>query len=381
MCLIEYFSLIIIFIYVLTIVFIFAGWLKLKKGVSIRTGRFPFISVIIAARNEEKNIGRLLEDLTAQCYPSEKFEIIVADDHSGDRTVEIVHQFCRRYPGLIRCIPAKQDNEGKKHALDRGIKSAKGDLILTTDADCRVSPRWISSFTDFYLSENKPKMIPGLVDFEESKGIFMALQNLEFLSLVGSGAGAAGIVKPVYCNAANLFFEKQVYLQMNDPLERRTVSGDDTFLLHHVKKLFPGKIKLLKSSDAMVKTKPAATLNEFFRQRIRWASKARYYKDYSILFLAGIVGITNTAMIGWFAGLFLFGVKMHGWIVLIKILSDWLMITPVLSFFQKKRLHCYVPVLSLLYPFYIVTITIASAFAKVKWKGRVYSNKTKVLTP
>ncbi|MFO7658416.1 MAG: glycosyltransferase [Bacteroidales bacterium] len=373
MCLIEYLSVFFIVIYVFTIALLLCGWLRLKKSVAVQSGSYPYISVVVAVRNEEHYIARLLEDLLVQHYPQKSYEIIVIDDNSEDHTAEVVGKFCRQYPELIRLLPIAHDKKGKKHALDTGIKSAKGDLILTTDADCRVPLRWIGSYADFYISENKPKIITGLVDFEQRKGIFMALQNIEFLSLVGSGAGAAGIGKPVYCNAANLLFEKKVYLQIKDPLEHKAVSGDDTFLLHHVKKLFPDEIKMIKSPEAIVYTKPAVTLKEFLRQRIRWASKAKYYRDFDTLILGGVVLTINAATIGWFAGALFFGVKLFGWLVLIKCISDWLMISPVLSFFHRKKLHYFVPLLSVIYPFYIVTTSIFSLFAKVEWKDRIYS--------
>ncbi len=360
----------ILFIYSLLLLLYFIGWYRIGNFVPKKTAPHPFISVVIAYRNEEETISFLLNDLADQNYPSHQFEIIMVNDHSDDHSFEIAEKY--RLNNKLSLVSLELPNRlsGKKNALHYGIESAKGKLILTTDADCRVSKNWICSFADFYHFKENPKLIIGLVDLKKASGILQGIQNLEFLSLMASGAGATGIHGPIYCNGANLMFEKRTYAAMKDPLEMRAVSGDDTFLLHQIKSNFPDKISVLKCRDAVVVTAPSARLKEFINQRIRWVSKSRYYGDFPILISASIVTVSNLTVLAWMAAaiictnlLFLipFGLKM---------ITDWLFITPVLSYFRKKKLHFLVPLLSVLYPLYVVIIAPAGLSCGFTWKGR-----------
>jgi biofilm PGA synthesis N-glycosyltransferase PgaC len=97
-----------------------------------------FISVIIPARNEENNIGRLLSDLEIQDHSD--FEVIVVNDHSEDKTIHLIRDATVRNP---RLKVINNVGDGKKAALTSGIKAAKGSIIVTTDADCRISREWL----------------------------------------------------------------------------------------------------------------------------------------------------------------------------------------------------------------------------------------------
>src|SRR5690606_29084313 len=99
------------------------------------------ISVLIAARNEEKIIGNLLTSLRHQTYPKEFFEIIVVDDHSTDKTADVVKRFEE-----VKLLQLREQvsNSFKKKAIETGIKHATGDLVVTTDADCTPGKEWLS---------------------------------------------------------------------------------------------------------------------------------------------------------------------------------------------------------------------------------------------
>ena len=98
------------------------------------------ISVIIPARDEEKNIGQLLAALKSQTYPAELYEVIVVDDQSTDKTAEVVKSFAG-----VKLISLKEEgiNSYKKKAIEKGIAAASGELIVTTDADCVPGPDWL----------------------------------------------------------------------------------------------------------------------------------------------------------------------------------------------------------------------------------------------
>ncbi|MFH1761585.1 MAG: glycosyltransferase, partial [bacterium] len=107
----------------------------------------PFISVILAMRDEEKNIWDCLCGLVNQDYPKNRYEIIVINDRSMDKSPQIVEELKKKYP-LIRSLHIETVNNkltGKQNALHVGIKTAKGEWIMCTDADCWIKPSWISN--------------------------------------------------------------------------------------------------------------------------------------------------------------------------------------------------------------------------------------------
>lgn len=372
MHILDTFSFFVFSAYCILILSFLAGWIRPGIFTPYKINNFPFISVVIAFRNEEKNIVNLLNDLLLQDYPFDKFEIIMVNDHSDDGSCDTLEIFSSKNVCQIKVLTLEDGNTGKKKAVDTGIKAAQGELIMATDADCRLPKSWISSFVSFYLSNNKPKMVLGLVDLSEEKNFFNLLQNLEFISLIGCGAGAAGIGRPIYCNAANIMFERKVYFEITDPLNVSIASGDDTFLLHQVKKKYPLQLKVLKSKNAIVTAKSALNLKDFINQRIRWSSKGRYYSDSDIIITAIVVTLTNIVlMIRMLESVIFFNTAFF-YLFLMKITTDWLMLAPVLNFFNKKKLNLYVPILSVIYPFYIVIIILASVFSDFTWKDRVY---------
>jgi len=166
-----------------------------------RTNKKVFISVVIAARNEEKNIGNILNHLINQTYPRELYEIIIVNDGSEDRTGEIINKFARKHSN-IRHIRAKVDKTigltAKKNALNQGIQQSKGELILSTDADCHVKPSWIETMVSYFTDD--VGMVVGFSQFGHPKGkysVFEQLQAIDFLSLMGAAQGSINLGCPL----------------------------------------------------------------------------------------------------------------------------------------------------------------------------------------
>lgn len=366
MTIITYIVLSAILIYALIILAFVYGWVRIKKFKPYNIEQFPHVSIVVACRNEEGNIKQLLESLSEQCYPKEKTEIILVDDHSEDQTVKII----RNFQGLnIRLLILPEDLSGKKDALRFGINSSTSEISITTDADCTMGKNWLTSMVSYY-SEYKPKLIVAPVVLYPLKNLFQKLQSLEFMSLIGSGAGAIGIHRPIMCNGANLLFEKSIY--ENALFENKYASGDDIFLLLSAKKQHRQEIHFLKSTDAIVFTKPAQTLMEFFRQRIRWTSKSKAYRDFDIIFIALLIALSNlmlaftliaSAFNPEFISVFLSG-------IFIKSIADIALLVPVTRFLKYPQLMWWFAPLQILYPFYIVFTAIAGIFGKFTWKNR-----------
>ena len=207
-----YISFLFLSIYFILIMFYVWGWIKLNVFNYTKDFNPVQVSIVIACRNEEQNIGKLLTSLLNQEYPKDKIEIILVNDHSDDNTTNIINGFIQENQN-IKLFILPEDLIGKKDAMTFGVKNACSELILTTDADCNAGPLWISSMVSYYL-QYRPKLLSGPV-LMENKTLFQQLQTLEFASLVGSGAGAVGINKAIMVNGANLLFEKLNYLNSN----------------------------------------------------------------------------------------------------------------------------------------------------------------------
>jgi cellulose synthase/poly-beta-1,6-N-acetylglucosamine synthase-like glycosyltransferase len=369
----QIFSIITLTLLVLYIVRIseyLSGWKQVtefKPGNSLHK---ILISVIIPFRNEEKNIKGLLKDLVNQNYPDELFEVILVNDHSEDSTTQIIEPFCSNHKNF-RLIQLQKNSYGKKEAIETGIRNATGELIVTTDADCRACNKWISTIAAYYFESDKPEMIIGLVDILSEDTFYNKFQQLEFLSLVGSGAGAVGISQPIFCNGANLIYKKELFNKYMDPLNKTLVSGDDTLFMLRLKRDSKHKIRLLKSKEAIIYTKPQLTIGEFVQQRIRWTSKARFYRDYNIIYSSIIVLTLNVSIL--ISVILIFTNKYYSlYPVLLfgKTLIDFIFMNTILKFFKKKRLLKYLILFQVFYPLYISIIGIFGNLAGYSWKNR-----------
>jgi len=347
------------------------GWYKLPENNNSLPEKSIGVSIIIPARNEEDNIELLLNDLDQQDYPVNMFEVILVNDHSDDQTENIIKNVAPKNKNRV-LLSLTENESGKKSALRKGIAHAKWELILTVDADCRLTPLWISSFVSIY-HDKRPKIISGPVLINYSKNIFSKMQSLEFLSLIGSGAGAIGLNRPIMCNGANIAFEKKVYedLILSRPVGRYA-SGDDMFLLLGVKSNFPGEIEFNKSINAIVTTKPATSTTGFMSQRKRWVSKTRAYRDPDVIITAILVFSINLFLITCIIAS-IFSIKYFYallYLLIIKSIPDYIFLKQLCKYFGVQTLLIAFFPLQLIYPFYTVLTAIYGNIGKYIWKKR-----------
>jgi glycosyltransferase involved in cell wall biosynthesis len=374
-----------ILLYAGIILYYRSGWLQIKPFTALKalnSDQLTSVSVIVVARNEEKNIGECISSILNQTYPEGAFEIIVVDDHSTDTTMDIVLSFEKNNIKIIQLADysgGTQLNSYKKLGIKKAIDVATGHLIVTTDADCTVPTTWLETLTAFYTQTNSVFMAAPVVYVNPSpadplsKKIFKIFQSLDFMTL--QGITGASINKRFHnmCNGANLAYVKTVFEQVNgfEGIDN-IASGDDMLLMHKIQKVYPDKIGFLKSRNAMVKTQPVNTLKEFFFQRIRWASKAGKYKDPKITGVLFLVYIFNVWL--FIAGIYSFfsltSFYLFITLLLTKIIIELIFLFPVAKFFDKRRLLlAFIPA----QPFHIPYIIIAGwlgKFGSYRWKGR-----------
>ena len=333
------------------------------------TSPSTMISVIIPARNEAENIGLLLQSLKAQSYPAHLFEIIVVDDHSTDLTVDIARSFAGVRLVQFTIGPS---NSYKKMALDAGVRFATGELIVTTDADCHCHTDWLSTLAALY-EKDKPVFIAAPVSIDRSGSLVGLFQDFDFAILQGITGGSVHRQFHFMCNGANLAYTRQAFESVNGFSGIDDIaSGDDMLLMHKIWKQFPGRISYLKSKEAIVSTQPMRTWQAFFKQRIRWASKATRFDDKRITAVLLLVYFFNIS----FLVLAVAGFYQHDywWLALIlwiaKTIIEWPFMDSITRFFNKRYLVAWFFFLQPIHIAYTILSGLFGQFGKYEWKGR-----------
>ena len=360
--------------YFLMLLILILGWRQggTNNSVIKAEGNAPFISVIIPARNEAKNIEDLLADLAKQTYP--QFQVVVVDDHSEDNTSSSV---VGAIVGDPRFRLIKNEGAGKKAALATGIKIASGPILVTTDADCRVSSEWLSALTSSFDNE-KVKMVFGPVRME-STNLFSSLQSLEFASLIGSGMSMASWNYPIMCNGANLAFRKTAFDEVGGHDDNLHIpSGDDEFLMRKIQARYPGGVRPAFHRQSVVSTSPNITLNEFLQQRIRWAGK--WPHNTSLLSKALAVFIfcfqLSIVLLPLLVATGRVDIKLGAILVLSKASIEFLFLKMVSNFLSLRWNWVAFAILQFVYPLYVVFVGLLSNFNSFDWKGRKLKSLT-----
>ncbi len=357
--------------YCLLLVVLLVGWIIIRRQVMPLKGTsIPGISIVVAVRNETGNIQNLLRDLAAINYPAEKFEIVIVNDHSTDDTPDQL----KRIVGAIqnaRLIDLPEGAEGKKAALALGIKNARFEVIVTTDADCGFSKNWLRCIS-LHFENEETTMVIGAVKLVSSNSFFSRLQVTEFISLAGTTAAAIGLGHPVMCNGANLAFRKTAFENVKGYAGNLQIaSGDDEFLMRKIHKQYPSGIRFLNYYEAVVSTFPQATIKDFFYQRLRWAGKWKHNNDLVARLLAVFIFVSQVA----FVVLVVENILDPGYLIgliAVKLFLEGVFLFWVGRFLERRFDMLAFIVLQFLYPVYVTVIGIFSLISSYHWKNRNY---------
>lgn len=343
------------------------------------------ISIIIPARNEEENIGYCLQSIIEQSYPAHLFEVLVVDDHSTDKTAAIIKSYASNNVKLISLkdyLSANEINSYKKKAIEISIQQSNGELIVTTDADCIFPKNWLTTIASFYESK-RPAFIVMPVLISYGKKMIEVFQSLDFMTLQGITGASVHEKFHSMCNGANLAYTKEAFIAVNGFKGIDNIaSGDDMLLMHKIYNQFPNNIEYLKSREVIVTTNPVSTIQEFFNQRIRWASKADQFDDKRIFIVLIIVYFLNVLMMVLpilalisnrsisIMSIQLSMFNFYASLLLIKTIFELFFLYPVAKFFNQTKLLWWFPIAQ---PFHIVYTVIAGwlgKFGKYTWKER-----------
>ena len=353
-------------------------WLRLplfRAGLSIPPQ--IFFSIIIPARDEEENIKDCLNAVLQQQYPAALFEVIVINDHSTDQTETIIRSLQRdhknlRMINLADHLEGKQLNAYKKKAIELAIAQSNGAWIVTTDADCLVTPQWLSTM-DAFISEKQPVFVAAPVMFTHDRSFLSIFQLLDFISLQGITAASVSAGYHTMCNGANIAYRKDVFYEVGqfqgiDHL----ASGDDMLLMYKIKQNYPGKLGYLNSREAIVTTAPMPGWKSFFNQRIRWASKADQYSDKTIFWVLALVYAVNTGLLVLLLVSPFIADGFSNWLVLVmlKTLVELSFMIPVAGFYNRTEALAWFPLMQPFHMLYTVMAGWLGKFGTYQWKGR-----------
>ncbi len=331
------------------------------------------VTVIIPARNEEKNIVKCLDSLKKQVYDLDKLQIIVVNDFSDDNTLGLskLNLVDSKINYLVLDKSSFNLNASKKECINLALSKSSGDIILCTDADCVMGPFWVQTMVSFFSKQTQ--LVSGPVKMSHLN-TFEGFQALESIGLITIGAAYIASKQPTLANGANLAYRKSAFEAVNGFVGiDQIASGDDELLMHKINEKYPDSIVFAKDSNAIVTTNPCTTFNELYNQRLRWVTKSTIYKEKRI---------TITLMISYLASLFfpvafiysffnpdLLPLPLIG--LLCKIFAEGTILFVGNRFLNNGFLLKYLVFEQFFHILYVVWIGVAANLVKkYEWKGR-----------
>jgi cellulose synthase/poly-beta-1,6-N-acetylglucosamine synthase-like glycosyltransferase len=329
------------FFYLGVILLLMRSRSRLRKYTSTEK---PFYSVVVAARNEEKFLDRCIKSLQAQTYGKEHYEIIIVNDRSTDKTKQIVEKFKKsdERVRLINITECPENTSPKKHALSRGVEQARGEIIITTDADSVAPPTWITSMNHYF--DKDTSMVLGFVVLHHNPSMGEKLWGVQALELFGFSTVSAlttGLGFPISANSNNLAYRRDVFEKIKGyEGVKNVVSGDDELLLNRVLKIPKSKVRFAGEKGAIISTEPAHSYAGLWEQRKRWASKCVFYDSKRKFFLANVfiyyaLISLQVLMCLLFQGLVFSTVTA----IIIKFLCDYLLLSQSMEVFNHRELE------------------------------------------
>ncbi len=338
-----------------------------KKYPKISEKELLYITVVVAARNEEDNILDCMQSLNNLIYPENKIEIIIVNDHSTDSTGEIIESYIKDKPKFKTIVPSESIGSliGKTNALANAVKISKGEIILTTDADCVVSPTWAKTLASYF--QDDVGFVGGFTT-QQDQNTFSGMQAIDFVYLLTVAAGTINLGKPLSCIGNNMSYRKSVYYAVGG-YEGLPFSVTEDFRLlmaiHDFKKY---KIIYPLDKDALVTSKACPDWKTLYWQKKRWGvgGMESDLVGYSVMTWSYI---TNTALL--LTPLFFSLTALY--LCLFKISIDYFFVKPV---FQKLNLKMKLKHFLAFELYFIIYVLILPFIVlpnrKVKWKGRTF---------
>lgn len=292
------------------------------------------VSVIVCARDEDKNIALHLPGLLVQKYPS-TYEVIVVNDNSLDDSKYILQELKKTFKDRLEVVELTQEAKlisGKKYPLSIGIKEAHNEVLLLTDADCiPSSENWVQKMQEAYAPGID--IVLGYGSYHKSPGLLNKLIRfetfhtaLQYLSYALAGLPYMGVGRNLSYKR-ELFFQNKGFSSMN-----HIPGGDDDLFINKV--ATKKNTAVVIDNDATTLSIPKKTWQQWFRQKKRHYSTAQFYKP-KHKFLLAFYAIVQFL----FYPLFLLTTLFYNWQLGLIVFSIRFFVQAIVYYFSLKKLN------------------------------------------
>ncbi|MDP8201069.1 MAG: glycosyltransferase [Candidatus Tenebribacter burtonii] len=353
-------------LYFMIIFSFFIGILFLNNSKNAKINK---ISVIIAARNEEKHIYNLLNSLISQNFPKENYEIIIVDDRSEDNTSNIVNKYKSKNSNIM-LLQVKNESKvllGKKGALDKGIRAAKHNILAFTDSDCVPTNNWLLQINNHFTDDTD--IVAGYSYIYYKNPFFKFLKNLERSSIFAVIAGSFGWNWGVTITAGNMAYRKELYDKVNGFNDIGLIkSGDDVLMIQKMGKI-ARRMKFMFHPDSIVNTGRDETTGSQIQQETRRGSKWYNY-TIPVKMMTLFIFVYYLVFVGCFMGFTFAYISTTLFVIILflKIIPEFLLLTLFLVKMKRLKLMWIFPIAELIYIPYFIIFGLKGTFGKYKWK-------------
>ncbi len=342
------------------------GWEKWRRGSYLQEEELPPISIIVAARNEAKNLLRFLPTLLEQNYQT--YEVLLVLDRCEDDSLAIAKKFTKDYLQFrylsIDDLPPSWT--GKKHALDRGIKEARFPYLIFTDADCWVAPEWLSRMGKAFAEGGE--IILGIGRYQRRKGWLNRFIRYETFFAAFQYIGWAGWKLPYMGVGRNMGYRREVYEKNAGFLAfKYSLSGDDDLFVNAYGQFHELRVVLDKKGHTFSEAED--NFLDWFRQKNRHVSASQHYSLKS----KALLGIFHLSHALSYVGIGLSLVEgENNWLTLSlwagRIGISWaLVFRQICQFGDKDLLYTY-PALDLFFFLYNLFVVPIGLLKKPTWR-------------
>lgn len=344
------------------------GNFAFAKAQKITPKRIP-ISVIVCAKNEEENVAKFIPLLAEQNYPD--FEIVLIDDASSDNTLELFEAFEKQYSN-IRLVKV-QNNEAfwgnKKYALTLGIKAAKKEYLVFTDADCfPTSKDWITAMSSQFTLHKT--IVLGYGGYEKIANSFLnKIIRFETVLTAVQYFSWAKIGHPYMGVGRNLAYKKEEFFNVNGFINHIQVrSGDDDLFINEASN--SKNTTVAYTTESFTYSAPKTKYKDWFIQKRRHVATAKHYKSFDKMQL----GLFYLSQILFFVLAILLLAFQFQWILVLilvglRYLCAWTIVGFSAGKLKEKDIKFWFPIVEIALVFTQINVFITNIFSKpVHWK-------------
>jgi glycosyltransferase involved in cell wall biosynthesis len=317
------------------------------------------LSVIICAQNEYENLKNHLPKILEQKYSN--YEVIVVNDCSEDDTEILLGEFEQKYPQL-RHTSIEKDSKfthGKKLAVTIGIKSAKNNYLVFTDADCYpVSSEWLKEIRKSYIINKQ--IILGYGGYSRNKGLLNRIIRFDAFFIAVQYLGFALAGRPYMGVGRNMSYLKQLFFAGKGFSKHyNLLSGDDDLFIND--NANKSNTAVVLSKESIIKSIPKTTWQGWAKQKKRHITTGKYYKSGDKFFLS-LEPISRflfyTGLIALF--LFEFNIIYIGTIFAVRLLIQLIVIKLNMNKMNEKGFLLLIPFFDVFLPFIYVLFYISN---------------------